>query len=436
MNDDQLLGKVRSWLKDTDTAHPDVERITEQAMSEVPQVRQRGRWWPLPVFDGWGQPLKLVAAGLIVGLFGGVLLAGLLSRPDDRLKPAAVSEPPLPMTTERLLTVAETIEAEPGVLQVIDDGVRDTASATSLGLVAGRDGGMWLLSDDRFARIGTEGTHAWPPGRTGSASDFGVDPGGTVWTVGVSEDGLSSIESLAGAGWTPAGPASDVRAIEIAADGSVWAMWQDPGSETVGLGYLSDGKTELVGEWPEAELYDGDVYLPETGDIWVTGAPQYRAGKPRLYRLIDGALQRQHELNVTAADVGPDGTAWFVSTNQLSRLDRTGTETWALPDTMTLGADDTSGWSFLPRDAFKAAPDGSVWFALRGDSGPPLSKAYCGGVAHFDGATWQGPFLPDRCVDSVELAVDGSVWLLARAAEGHADPLELFVIDPAAAPAG
>ena len=433
MNDDQLLGKVGSWLKETDTAHPDVGRITERAMSEVPQVRQRGRWWPLPMLDGWGEPLKLVAAGLIVGLFGGVLLAGLLSRPDDRLEPATVPEPPSPMTTERLLEVAETIEAEPGVRQVIDDGVRDTASADSLGLVAGRDGGIWLLSDDRFVRIGTEGTHAWPPGHAESASDFGVAPDGTVWTVGVEEDGLSTIESSAGAGWTPVGPASDVRAIEIDSEGVVWALWQDPGAETVALGYLSGDELVREGEWPVSELYDGDLHLPDSGEPWVIGAPQYRVGKPLLHRLVDGELQPvEHEDTVVAADVGSDGTAWSVSVNELVRIDRGGVEKWALPDGMTAGWAETPGSTLLPGDAFRVAPDGRLWFALRAESGLPVSEERCAGIAGFDGTSWSGPFLTDLCVESIELAADGSVWLLARSAEAGDDVLELYVIAPEA----
>ena len=450
MNDEQLLGKVGSWLKDTDTARPDVERITERAMSQVPQVRQRGRWWPLPMFDDGSQPerasgstvfsaCKFVTAGVIVGLLGGFLLAGILVTPQAEEAPAAVTEPPSLMTTERLRSIAQTVEVEPGVLRVDEDGVRDLASAGNIGLVSGRDGGIWLLSDDRFVRIGTEGTHAWPPGHAESASDFGVAPGGTVWTVGVGEDGLSTIQSFGGEGWTPAGPSSDVRAIEIAPDGTVWAMWQDTVSEMVGLGYLVAGDLEIVGEWPAGELYDGHLYLSDAGELWVTGAPQYRAGKPQLYSFVDGALQRQYEGVAAAADVGPDGTVWLVSLDELVRLDGTtdgaGPESWALPETMTVEWGDPSGWGFLPGEAFRAAPDGSVWFALRADSGPPLSEVQCGGAARFDGTTWLGPILPGMCVESIDLAADGSVWLLAHDAESDDGLVDLFVVTSDAADA-
>ena len=159
------------------------------------------------------------------------------------------------------------------------------------------------------------------------------------------------------------------------------------------------------------------------------GHPEYREGKPRLYRLVDGALQREYEDTVVAVDVGPDGTVWFVSLDELIRLDGTADdadpEPWALHRPMTAGWGSASGWTFLPGDAFRVAPDGSVWFALRADSGPPVSEEHCGGVARFDGTTWLGPFLPDRCVESIELATDGSVWLLAHAAESGDDLVDL-----------
>jgi hypothetical protein len=333
-----------------------------------------------------------------------------------------------------LLSRAETVEVEPGVLQVIDDGVRDLASADSISIVSGRDGGIWLLAEDGFLRLGTDATYDWPPGRARSVSDFEVAPDGTVWTVGQGEDDLSTVRSFDGEAWTPHGPKVDTRALEIAPDGTVWAMWQEPGSETVVLGTLADGDRQSVAEWPATELYGGDLYLTGTDEVWISGAPEYRAGKPRLYRLVDGALQREYEDTAVAVDVGPDGTVWFVSLDELIRLDGTAAdadpEPWALDDTMTAGWGSASGWTFLPGDALRVTPDGGVWFALRADSGPPVPEEHCGGIAHFDGTTWLGPFLPELCVESVELATDGSAWLLAHAAESGDDLVDLFVVTP------
>lgn len=446
MNDEQLLGKVGSWLKDTDAAHPDVERITERAMAQVPQVRQRGRWWPLPTLDRGRRSapasgstvfsaLKLVTAGAIVGLVGGFLLAdALTTQPSDTIDPAAVTDSPSPMTIDRLLSVAQTEEVEPGVLRVIDDGIRDLGSADNVSLVSGRDGGIWLLSKDGFLRVGSSGAHEWPAGQVASVSDFAVARDGTAWTVGPGEDGLSTVRSLTGEEWTAHGPTSDFRAVEIAPDDTVWVMWQEVDSETVALGHLAGDELQLAGQWPEAELHSGDLHLTETDETWVIGAPEHREGKPWLHRLIDGALRSEYAGTVVAADVGPDGTVWFVSVNELMRLAETAQgaepESWAIPGTMTPEWESTSRWTLKPGDAFRAAPDGSVWFALRADSGPPLAQSYCGGVVRFDGTDWLGPYLPDRCVESIELAADGSVWVLAHAAENGDDLVELFVVSP------
>ena len=79
--------------------------------------------------------LKFVVAGVIVALFGGFLLAGVLTTPQgDEMAPAVVTESPSPMTTEELLPgVALTVEpVEPGVYRVVDDGVRDLTSVKAV----------------------------------------------------------------------------------------------------------------------------------------------------------------------------------------------------------------------------------------------------------------------------------------------------------------
>ena len=72
---------------------------------------------------------------------------------------------------------------------------------------------------------------------------------------------------------------------------------------------------------------------------------------------------------------------------------------------------------------------------MRADSGPPLSEVQCGGAARFDGTTWLGPILPGMCVESIDLAADGSVWLLAHDAESDDGLVDLFVVTSDAADA-
>ena len=72
--------------------------------------------------------LKFLAAGVIVALFGGFLLAGILTMPQDGdVLPAAVTEPPSPMTNGEPFLGMVTEEVEPGVFRMDNDGVRGLA---------------------------------------------------------------------------------------------------------------------------------------------------------------------------------------------------------------------------------------------------------------------------------------------------------------------
>jgi hypothetical protein len=51
MTDERQSGVLfESWLKDTDPMPPDARPSVARVMADVPQTRQRGRWWPLPAF--------------------------------------------------------------------------------------------------------------------------------------------------------------------------------------------------------------------------------------------------------------------------------------------------------------------------------------------------------------------------------------------------
>ena len=101
----QPMGPILGpWFKGMDETPPDAQKCAREVMARLPEVRQRGRWWPLPAFDrpvstfpsrelapapipatnGRTRPrgftmfsaVKFVTAGVIVALFGGFLLAG------------------------------------------------------------------------------------------------------------------------------------------------------------------------------------------------------------------------------------------------------------------------------------------------------------------------------------------------------------------------
>lgn len=54
----------------------------------------------------------------------------------------------------------------------------------------------------------------------------------------------------------------------------------------------------------------------------------------------------------------------------------------------------------------------------------------CDGLARFDGESWD-PFLAGRCIWDLDLAPDGSVWVVASA-PGFASEIDTYVITPEA----
>ena len=136
MNDEQMQSLLDLWFEDADPTPPDTRQTAAEVMAEVPEVRQRGRWWPLPAWHRRTQtrtgtdpdrrsydpitatgrhtptldwrthtmisPIKAITAGALVFAIGGVLL---IAQPVDRLGggvPGAEQEadllPPLKVT--------------------------------------------------------------------------------------------------------------------------------------------------------------------------------------------------------------------------------------------------------------------------------------------------------------------------------------------------
>jgi|GEM_PF-2354849 len=90
------MGRDRTAVAEPPTLR---ERVTA-----IPFTTSRRRGW-LPHFDTGRYTMfsavKFIAAAVIVALFGGFLLAGILTTPQgDELAPAAVTESPSPMATE------------------------------------------------------------------------------------------------------------------------------------------------------------------------------------------------------------------------------------------------------------------------------------------------------------------------------------------------
>lgn len=79
-------------------------------------------------------------------------------------------------------------------------GVRDLPATDNDDIVAGRDGGIWLLRPRWFLRLGRDAAHRWATQQPEHVGDFEVAPDGTVWTVqGPEGDGpTSAIRSFDG----------------------------------------------------------------------------------------------------------------------------------------------------------------------------------------------------------------------------------------------
>lgn len=111
MNDDRLTTALGSFYKGTAPTPPDPELGLERVMTRVRKTRQRGRWWPLPIFrrasaipdpahrstsaqstNGYRtttigrthfmfSPVKAITAGAVIFAIGGVLL---IAQPSDQ----------------------------------------------------------------------------------------------------------------------------------------------------------------------------------------------------------------------------------------------------------------------------------------------------------------------------------------------------------------
>jgi len=440
----QPLGPILGpWFKSMDTPPPDAQDCARQVMARVPQIHQRGPWWPLPTLDrpapvpttigpaparGFTvfSALKFVVAGVIVALFGGFLLTGILNtQQSDEVAPAAMTASPessassepseapaISLPTDILPGVELTMEeVEPGVYRVIDDGVRDLASQRNISVVAGHDGGIWLLRQNRFFRLGDEG-HGWATQKP-EVGDFEVAPNGTVWTQ---QDG--GIHSFDGEEWTTH---DVVGPVKVTSDGRVWARWRDDpeDAESVVFGYLgADGWRSV--EWPD-ELPDGPscpqqvrcvLLVSDRGEVWALAGSTKRDYVQHFvdgaWRTYDGAADPRGTLRNAA--VGADGTLWGSTRAGFFRFDGTEWTTFEWHDGF-LG--DVFGWG-----EFHVAPDGSLWVAPQpGECG--RDRCSCDhGVTRFDGISW-GRYLPDRCVEAFDITADGTVWLLASEEPGQ-----------------
>jgi len=414
----------------------------------------------------------LLGAALLAALVGGALLAGsrLLERTPPlpaRLPALLERTPPLPARLPALLEGMVTEEVEPGVLRIVNDGVRDLTyprgpDSGEYTVDVTPDGSVWLSGDD-WRPAGLVRT-LFALGQEPTFEDRGnleVAPDGSLWAI----PGGYFILSLDGEGWTVRATQTDAsgavgldgrsdgslnfETLAIGPDGTVWVAasdrdkyCSDHGEDdcvgTVLMRLEDDGSLTDIEGW--ADVYDGHVSPDElavspAGDVWLVGS-NLTPGRPwgaevvallrfdgEAWELVPGPEGLYNQPGGRSLDIGPDGTLWM----NASGINPDGT-LWmngGRPDSGRLARFDDSGWTvfteadgvepwggqgWIETDLLTVAPDGSVWMNGNGPDD-------CNGVAHYDGTTWTS-YLCGSYVDDLAIAPDGSVWLRAHVASG------------------
>ena len=463
MNDQRLGQLVGAWLQESCVPANDPREGVREVVTQTADMRQVGAGWLSRLLDDEVVPvrvsatsgrqpargstmfsaLKLIAASVIVALFGGFLLAGLLvTQRGDEMAPATVTDSPSPKTTEALLSGMVTEEVEPGVFRVINDGIRDLSlptpdwGAASFAVDVAPDGSVWLsangVGQDLF-RLGEErvfeGPTAFPVYRE-------VAPDGSLWAIGDYPDNRS-IFSFDGEEWTVRATttADFISALAIGPDGTIWVVGVDghkhcPDIEdrdcsgTVLLRLEGDGSLTTIEDWADVQAGDASptqLAVSPDGDVWLAGT---RGVLLRFdgegWEAVPGPEGWDPAEIGRYLDVGPDGALWVQADTMggLARFDDPGWTTFMPADGPMQGWGE-QGWTTM--DLLEVASDGSLWL----NGGPPGTGC---GMTHYHDMTWTS-YLVGSCIEDFAIAPDGSVWLGAADTAGL---LDLYVITPEA----
>jgi hypothetical protein len=431
----------------------------------IPTATQSHKWRFRSMFSA----TKFVVAGAIVALFGGFLLAGLLTQPSEERLPAAVTDSPSPAMIEALLSGMVTEEVEPGVYRVLSDGVgHDLVAEPPVGLTVGLDGSVWLLRGARLQeneatdiirladaayRLGRAGIHPFEAGTGWLLPDLAVTTDGVAWTtVGPKMRSGGSLVSLGPPDWTPASwpdGSTTARELEATEDGAVWVTQRVSRGPGPRVARIADG------EWTELPALEGPALSGDFGSEWA-GPGYFEAAADGTAWLANGDLHSWDPADRTSSPNGLlhfDGEQWEVvdlpaSGGHGQRVDHPG---WRAGP-IALGADGTL-WVYLIEDARPSPPDwnnpsnghlarldADGWRLYSAENhGVPLLVIYkgteapmaadaagrlwvapeFGGVLSFDGDDWRR-YLGGLYVNGLEVASDGSV--LATALGGCLDP--------------
>jgi hypothetical protein len=402
------------------------------------------------------------------------LLAGLLAALGLVLLTGSATMAATEATTPDLLPGVDLVteEVEPGVYQVLSDGVRDLSRAIARdpltpegaetrsaylnelhrgAIETDADGGVWLLWPDRFFRLGADTTAAWPKpapkeGRYDMALHTELDPAGILYRGGPNLAGFGQASD--GAGWlsfdgeswhqVPSpGDGLAITDFRVAPDSTVWAMTTptDRGPRSFRTGKRLarlDGDGWIRISLPPAPGKDPDRAIKRWG-VTDDGAVWLTRGRESVHLFHDGAWQPLGgPTEVPGAVVGPYGDVFHDGSRfQVDARGRT-TEA-AVPNQYRWRA---------RKSAVEIAPDRSLWYpaaaavdATEDPGGMP--NAGCDGLARWQAGTI-ARYLRDTCVYDLAIAPGGAVWLQAgtwtgsRRSPEMVGPVDTYVITPEA----
>ena len=194
ISEERLDAMLQSLHREPAT-QPQTEAVVQRVLTTEIEAMPQGRG-PLPKIPEWrfGSILgvtRLVAASVIVALFGGLLLGGLAMRPSgeeasaigasasatalsestdaivEKSEPPTAPEAVATMATPELLPDVSLVteQVEPGVFRVLSDGVREPARVADdddaylngileSNIAAGSDGSVWWFGPESFFRLG------------------------------------------------------------------------------------------------------------------------------------------------------------------------------------------------------------------------------------------------------------------------------------------
>jgi hypothetical protein len=388
---------------------------------------------------------KYLVAGAIVALLGGLLVTGpLMQGPDDRLVPGvqatasadAASSPDaspavgLELNDELVPGVSlVTKQVEPGVYQVLHDGVRSLdgpgLASEDRSILALPGEPIRIFAHDRAFVVGDGSTGSPPAEGFGDRdTDFEVDPHDDL--LAGDPSGLYRLSiarpprTAAGERWVKDRDFGDrhIRAIEIGPDGTTWVLWCRGGMRDNACHQQRlhrsgpDGWVRVdVPDAPELAhdlRADNRFAIDADGGLWLAtegaGLLHYDGAEWSVWDPMGRSAHQRDGFHDGQVGVGADGTLWayFLGSEdpgQAYLVRRVGEE-WEIFD-QDDGVPARLNIGMGAPGILTVADDGSVW--LVGDHDGAA-------VWHFDGSMSE-TFLRGVDVGTLELTADSQIWM-------------------------